>query len=90
MPLLEIISIDLSDPHTRGAITLAIAAWTVAVLVVVWNIGTDFAQLAREHTPKQRPQRERRFIEPCADGMHVYDDEGLTCTTCKQPKEPLP
>ena len=75
------IIVDLSDPTTAGAIRLAVTCWAIAVLLTMYSIGRDLVDL-RAGSSKKRSRPERRFIEPCAEGLHTYD-EGA-CTTCKQ------
>lgn len=69
------------------ALRIAFIAWGIGFLVALWNLLDSIAAARSERKP-QRP--EKRFIEPCATDLHIYDDDGDVCTTCKQPKEPLP
>ena len=62
-------------------------AWGIGIGILIYNIAEDVFALIRSRKPKRRPV-ERRFIEPCAEGMHTYD-EG-TCTTCKAAEPPSP
>lgn len=77
------IVIDLADPQVRGVIMFTTMLWGIAVLVVIYNLWDDIAALRRD---RRKPQKERRFIEPCAGGMHSYE-EGA-CTTCKAEEPP--
>lgn len=80
--------IDTSDLAVRQVIVAVTAAWGIGVLVVLYSLWVDISDALRSRKPK-RAAIERRFIEPCGDGLHTYEDDGLDCTTCKQPKEPL-
>jgi len=75
----------LSDPEARQALTILALAWGVGISILLYNIAEDVIALVRSRTPT-RASVERRFIEPCADGHHLYE-EGI-CTTCKATEPP--
>lgn len=78
--------LDLADPQTRQIVTLLALAWGVGIGLIIYNIVDDVRALLGSRKPKKAAV-ERRFIEPCADGLHTYE-EGV-CTTCKA-EEPTP
>lgn len=83
---MDTIVIDLSDPKTLQVATLAAIAWGISVALVLYNIASDIVTLIRSRQPKRKAV-ERRFIEPCADDLHIFEDGA--CSRCKA-VQPLP
>ena len=84
--LLTSVSIDLADPNVRSTASMLALLWGVGVAAVLYSIFADISEWRRS----RKPRTERRFIEPCAEGMHEPDLAGTTCVTCKQTIEPQP
>lgn len=82
---MESIVIDLSKPETRQMATWLSLAWGAAFGLTAYNVATDLREILSKRQPR-KAQGERRFIEPCADSMHTYE-EGV-CAICKA-EEPL-
>ena len=51
---MEKIVIDLADPQTRSVLMFAFASWATGVLITVYSIVSDVAELARSRKKAKR------------------------------------